>query len=114
MSEWWRKQAEVFAELQGVTPEENVRRHLETSPCTRNGWAIASLIFARAGEYWDGFFDLEDVVPLAIWAEMFDDLPFMTPDIAEQCVDAVHADGVKEPQLGHFYQAAKRLLAGDN
>lgn len=114
MSEWWRKQTEIFAELQGTTPEENVRRQIEGSPCTQNGWAIASIIFARARQYWHDFFDLEDLGPLAVWAGMFDDLPFMTPDIAEKCVDAVHAQGVKEPQLGHFYQAANKILAGDN
>lgn len=114
MSERHKQQTKIFAQLQGVTPEESERRLMASMPCTENGWAIASLIFARIGEYWDDYFDLEDVGPLCVWGHMFDGLPFITPDIAEQCVDAVHEEGIEEPSVGDFYQAAKKILAGDN
>ena len=114
MSERHRKQTEFFAELQGITPEESVRQLMASMPCSENGWAIAAIIFARARMYWHDFFDLEDIGPLCAWGNMFDDLPFVTPDIAEQAVDAVWASGDKYPHVGVFLQAAKKILAGEN
>lgn len=112
MSEWYRKQTEYLAMLQGITPEESEQRIMDSMPCSENGWAIASLIFARARGYWHDFFDLEDKGPLSLWGHMFDGLPLITPDIAEQAVDAVYASGDKQPHVGVFYQAAKKILEG--
>lgn len=114
MSEGHKRRREFFAELQGITPEQSERRLMQSMPCSENGWAIASLVFARARGYWYDFFDLDDVGPLCVWGHMFDGCPLITPDIAEQAVDAVYASGDKHPHAGVFYNAAKKIVEGGN
>lgn len=111
MSDRFKQTLAVLAGAAGMSVDEFERRQIALHSCTENGRAVASVVFYRAGEYWPDFFDLSDQVPLAAWASMFDQFqPFVTPDIAEQAVDAVHASGVAEPHVGVFLRAAADIL----
>lgn len=79
---------------------------------TPNGRAVAALLFYRALNYWPDYFTPADGPPVAAWADMLDMYPFITPDVIEAAVDAVHAKGIREPQPKDFIDAANEVLAG--
>ncbi|BBY78930.1 hypothetical protein H7I53_18040 [Mycolicibacterium pulveris] len=110
MSDLYKRTVALCADLAGQSVAEFERRISGQHPHTQNGRAVAAVIFYRAGDYWSDFFDMSDPTALAIWASMFDQYqPFVTPEVAEKAVDAVHAAGVEHPAISHFLQAAERI-----
>lgn len=78
---------------------------------TPNGRAVAAVLFDRAGRYWPNFLTPADQPALAVWADLIDRWhPFITPEVIEQAVDAVAAQGVQHPVPGHFTQAAEQIM----
>lgn len=76
-----------------------------------NGRAVAAILFDRALRYWPDFFSPADQPALAAWADLIDRChPFITPDVIEQAVDTVAAQGVPHPVPGHFTQAAEKIM----
>lgn len=79
---------------------------------TANGCAIAAVIFDRARRlYWPEYFSPADTPAVHAWGELIDRrIPLVTPDVAEQAVDAVHAAGITQPGFSDFAEAAENLM----
>lgn len=78
---------------------------------TPNSRAVVAVLFDRARRYWPGFFSPADQPALAVWGDIIDRWhPFITPDVIEEAVDAVHAAGVVHPVPGHFTHAAEKIM----
>ena len=108
MSAEWQQRLSTLASAAGMTPAG-----LEASiagPHTPNGRAVAAVVFYRARDYWPDFFDITDESPLAIWANVFDRHPLITPAIAERAVDAVVCTTPIDLAPSVFIAAALRLL----
>lgn len=111
MSSQYRETLRLLANFSGKTLVEFENELIAATPHTENGLAVAAAIFQRARDYWPHFHDPTDRSALAIWAEMFDTFqPFVTPQVAERAVDAVHAAGITNPSVGVFLNAARFIL----
>jgi hypothetical protein len=69
--------------------------------------ATAALTSYRAREYWPDFFSVADRPALAACAELFDEHPWLTPNLAERAIERMRSRATITPQ---DVVAAARLL----
>ena len=109
MSASWRAQIDMLAAIAGSTPEEFERRIVGDCEPTPNGRYNAIAIFRRAQLHWPDFFTPDDELPVAVWAELLDHWPQLTPHALVRAVDAVaHAGQRPLPRI--FVDAALALI----
>jgi hypothetical protein len=111
----WRAQCDEYG-WEFATFEEYYYRCVREgfglgTPATTNGRALAALLFDRALTYWPDFVSPADLPAVAVWGELLDTrVPFATPGVIEQAVDAVAASGVSPCGPANFLRAATRIM----
>lgn len=72
---------------------------------------VVVALFDRALQYWPDYFQPNDLPAVSVWADLLDNYEphLRSTKLILKAVDRVHAQGVKEPQPGHFIKAANEI-----